>query len=95
MGKGLKVRAERSRSKPSDWDVFVDQEAPPQGGLPSVQCGVLRCEDGRGALTFPSTRESVVSLLRTEVDPDMFRTSLSRLARQVCGFADVEFVHSL
>lgn len=95
MGKGIHLRAERSRQKPTDWDVFVDQDAPPQGGLTSVQCGVFRCYDGKGLMLHPSPRESVVALLRTDVHEDMFRSSVVRLLRQVCSFTDVEFVHSL
>lgn len=95
LGRGLELRAERSRQKPADWDVFVDQAEPPQGGLPSVQCGVFRCYDGQGMMLHPSTREAVASLLRTDVHEDMFRSSVVRLLRQVCSFTDVEFVHAL
>lgn len=95
MGAGLHLRAERSRQKPTDWDVFVDQDRPPRGGLPSVQCGVFRCCDGKGTMMHPSTRENVTALLRADVHPDMWKSSIRRLLREVCSFADVESVHAL
>lgn len=95
MGKGLEIRAERNREKATDWDVFVDQSDPPQGGLPSVQCGVFRCYEGQGLMMHPSPRETVSHLLRTDIHPDMWKSSVWRLLRQVCSFTDVEFVHSL
>jgi len=95
MGRGLELRAERSRQKPTDWEVFVDQADPPQGGLPSVQCGVFRCHDGKGLMLHPSPREAVTALLRTDVNEDMFRSSVVKLLRQVCSWTDVELVHAL
>ena len=95
MGKGLTLRAERNREKATDWDVFVDQSEPPQGGLPSVQCGVFRCHDGKGLMMHPSPRETVSVLLRADIDPDMFKSSTYRLLRQVCSWTEVELVHAL
>lgn len=87
-GKDLEVRAERNRKHPTDWDLMVARPGEPSG----FACGTLRVFDGKTALRYAVDSAAVAAFFKTELHPDLLRSSVRRAGRLVADFLAVEFV---